>query len=179
MALTNDERLAAQRAIAKLVNAAVKDSESAAKAEFLEMHETHGVKQRVIRIGDEEVGIIYATKHKPKVIISPLSKPEAIAFLSEHGLTLTEEKPAEGWEAHFIRADDHVEYVDENGECHPAPPCFVWSYGYDGAAIKGCEPEDVLPLVMPELQGSIQLLLGGDTSNNTPDYGEEPEVSHV
>lgn len=142
--LTNDEKLALLTAVSKRIEPELKEIKSDAKSELNEIMSETGADRKPIMIGDEKVGDISLTYHKPKPVI--IDMHDAIVYLRELGLT--HEVPNENWEEHFSRAGDSVIHTESGELCD-----FL---GWQGrtpnyAKVTGCDADDVKNVLSSKL----------------------------
>lgn len=134
--MTDDERLALLTAISKNIDAELKQLKSAAKAELNEIMYDTGADRKPIKIGDEKVGEIALTYHKPCPVI--IDHDASIDYLRDLGLT--KEVPISGWESCFSRCGEKVVHTDSGEICD-----FMQWQGRipNYAKITGCDAVDV------------------------------------
>ena len=155
--ITKDERLALLVAMSKRLSPALTDAKDEARADLMARFAEDGTDRRAIIVGDEKVGEVGVSYSKPAPFIYAERMADALDFLGAVGLT--ERVPAKGWEREFERVGGEVVHK-ETGEAVP------WA-GWQGkapkaAAIRGCEPEDVLRAFGPRLYGpEVMALMEG------------------
>lgn len=155
--ITKDERLALLVAMSKRLSPALTDAKDEARADLMARFAEDGTDRRAIIVGDEKVGEVGVSYSKPAPFIYAERMADALDCLESVGLT--ERVPAKGWEREFERVGGEVVHK-ETGEVVP------WA-GWQGkapkaAAIRGCEPEDVLRAFGPRLYGpEVMALMEG------------------
>lgn len=157
MEYTQDERLAVLTAMQKQIEPALKEANGIARQEIMDgFAETH-TDRRAIIVGDEKVGEIGISYSKAAPVILKERMDEAVAFLDSIGMV--DIVPKKGWEAHFAKAGDKVvctdtgEMVDWAMWCPKSPKT---------AAVRGCDPEDVMQALGPRVEGMSAAALLGD-----------------
>ena len=136
---TSDERLALLEAFNKRLKPALDEAKAEARQSLLESFERDHADRRAILVGTEKVGEVGISYSSASPYIFPDKSAEAIAYLSEIGLTET--APAKGWEKHFS-------YIGGEVVCNDTGEIVDWA-GWNpkaakGASVRGCKPEDVL-----------------------------------
>lgn len=152
--ITKSEHLALLVAMDKRIAPELKLAKDEARQEIMDSYAKDGTDRRAILVGGEKVGEIGVSYSKPAPFIYAERMAEALDFLESVGLT--ERVPAKGWEREFERVGGEVVHKG-TGEVVP------WA-GWQGkapkaAAIRGCEPGDVLRAFGPRLYGPEVLAL--------------------
>ena len=157
MEYTQDERLAVLTAMQKQIKPALDEAKAIARQEIMDgFAETH-TDRRAIIVGEEKVGEIGISYSKAAPVILKERMDEAVAFLDSIGMV--DIVPKKGWEAHFAKAGDKVvctdtgEMVDWAMWCPKSPKT---------AAVRGCDPEDVMQALGPRVEGMSAAALLGD-----------------
>lgn len=155
--ITKDEKLAFLEALQKRMKPVLDDAKAQARQELLESFETTHADRRAILVHGEKVGEVGVSYSSAAPYIHPERYGDAVAFLSEYGLT--EATPVKGWEKQFELIGGNVVYkptgeiVDWAGWSPKAPKT---------ASVRGCKPEDVIKAFGNALPDATALLGAGD-----------------
>lgn len=149
MEITKDERLAFLAALDKRVKPALDDAKAEARAEIMDRYAEDGTDRKAILVGGEKVGEVGISYAKAAPYIYREQMPAALEFLRQVGLV--QESPAKNWEKQFDLIGGKVVYK-------PTGEVVEWA-GWNPkaaktAAIRGCEPEDVMRAFGPRLEGA-------------------------
>lgn len=185
--MTPLEQLAVTMALKKFVTDAEKRIRSECDAELLEGYESKGYKKQELRLNGKTVGEFIVAMAKPGYVISD---PEAFSefglsyglaeerrsinpFMMERAIEILEEQlspeefeqfvktetvPVDGWEAGLNMVGDVVTYMDSG---LTVPGVSYVPEHPKNTMVKGCKPEDVLPVVQ-QLGGLDRVLALGD-----------------
>ena len=153
--MTNDEILAGQIAISKVVEPAVKAAKQEQGDRIWKDLRNGGSDRRPVMLDGEKVGEFAMSYSSPGPEI--VDTTAAIEFLESVGLTRSE--PVRGWQSNFAQVGDEVVYTPTGEVCdflvwRGRTPKYVKTNGFD--------PDVVLPKLLPKLGGSITPLLGGE-----------------
>ncbi len=152
--ITKSEKLALLVAMDKRIAPELKLAKDEARQEIMEGYAQDGTDRRAIIVGDEKVGEVGISYSKAAPFVYAERMADALDFLESAGLT--ERVPAKGWEQEFELVGGQVVYK-------PTGEVVEWA-GWQGkapkaAAIRGCEPEDVMRAFGGRLQGADALAL--------------------
>lgn len=174
MNLTRNERLAAQVAIADSVGAIAKEAKEEARADLAATAAANDMDKAEYRLEafGVDCGTVSVKRKQGSIEIRPGQDYSACEYLYQQGLAYP--KPVTGWRDRFAIEDGTI--IDKETGEDVSRFFEVVDGGYTGRVT--VKKDLVLEKLRPMLGESV-FLLGGDTNNNTPDYGEEPEVSHV
>ena len=146
MEMTKDAELALLSAMDKRIKPALDDAKAAARNALLEDFQESGNDRHAILIGTTKVGEVGISYSKAQPVIKAERLQEALAFLTELGLT--DVTPKKGWEQHFSIAGENVICTD-TGE---VVDFMLWQPSEaKTAAVRGCKPEDVLAAFQGQL----------------------------
>ena len=153
--MTADEVFIARKAFEKLIKPAVKEAEQDLKEDMQRRYETDTSLSRALRFGGVEVGKVSrrvtSQKIRPKLGLEYVF----IDYLKDMGLV--DMVPRKGWENRFT-VRDGVVFDRETGEVCD----FLEQPGEKTTwVVTGCEPDDVLPLMQPMLEGYVKGMLEG------------------
>lgn len=160
MEMTKDAQLALLSAMNKRIKPALDDAKAAARNALLEDFQESGNDRHAILIGTTKVGEVGISYSEAQPVIKAERSQEALAFLTELGLT--DVTPKKGWGQHFSIAGKDVICTD-TGE---VVDFLLWQPSMaKTAAVRGCKPEDVLAAFQGQLPTDeiIGLLEGGRT----------------
>lgn len=158
MEMTKDAQLALLSAMNKRIKPALDDAKAAARNALLEDFQESGNDRHAILIGTTKVGEVGISYSEAQPVIKAERSQEALAFLTELGLT--DVTPKKGWGQHFSIAGKDVICTD-TGE---VVDFLLWQPSMaKTAAVRGCKPEDVLAAFQGQLPTDeiIGLLEGG------------------
>lgn len=160
MEMTKDAQLALLSAMNKRIKPALDDAKAAARNALLEDFQESGNDRHAILIDTTKVGEVGISYSEAQPVIKAERSQEALAFLTELGLT--DVTPKKGWGQHFSIAGKDVICTD-TGE---VVDFLLWQPSMaKTAAVRGCKPEDVLAAFQGQLPTDeiIGLLEGGRT----------------
>lgn len=182
------EKLAILTAAKKVLDERIKEVRASVDFEFAQQHETYGVEKIGLKVAGEKVGELILTYHKDGFTITD---QEAFNdFALAYGLATTKRsirpemlgaaiKVIEGavepdhirdfvqeevivsadWENYMVRAGDSVLFLDSGME---VPGVRYRPKVEKGTQVRGCKPEQVVPILQGLPGGLNDLLLGGE-----------------
>lgn len=157
MRVTEDERLALLSALDKRLAPALKDAKDEARQRLIEAYSEDGTDRKAILVGGEKVGEVGISYSTAAPFIYADRNDEALDFLESVGLA--DRTPKKGWERQFTLVGGHVVYKPTGEVCDWAG----WSpKAAKSAAVRGCNPDDVIRAFGNRLQGvdAVTLLDG-------------------
>lgn len=188
--MNNTEKLAVLTALEKAVKDRMKDVRSEADADLMDAYDENGYEKKAVKLNGQKVGEHIVTFRKegyeitdraafeefaldyglaeqrryiaPDFMESAIKALEA-AFEPEvlDGAIVTEIVLSGDWELAMERVGDAVCYMDSN---MVVPGVAYRPKEVKGTMLRGCRPEDVVPIISALPGGVESLLLGGDAA---------------
>lgn len=130
------------------------------KDELMELESSTGINRKAIKVNGVKVGEVGINYTRPRPYILPGHEEEAYEALLSMGLAHSEVVPNKDWDKHFIKAGGDFVIDAETGE--PIDWLGWMPQAPKSAAVRGCEPDDVVEAFAGKLDSAaITALLEG------------------
>lgn len=160
--LTADERLALLNAMSKAVKPRLDEAKAEAQDGLMDRFAEDGTDRRAIMVGGEKVGEVGMSFSRAAPAVKPGHEREALEAAVEMGLVDWSKVSSilvRDWQKRFSRVGDAV----VEAQSAELIDWLEWQPSRaNGASVRGCAPDVVLPALTAKLgPGGIAALLGG------------------